>query len=177
MASSADEYLRSAQQIVMRLQEQVVVALQGEDRWDLRHAGLDELVDYMQLREEAPPVIQRQRQLLSITSNLASHLSHPPAPMDIAPVPAADIDSEEDCDSPYFMTTVGSKRLRRLHRRNACGVSQVDVQVSEPLWSLKGVSYDLACKHCWKPGENVTVSEAEEADDSDASNMIWLINL
>ena len=71
--------------------------------------------------------------------------------------------------SPYFVTVVGSKRLRRLHRRDGCGVSVIDVQNFENVWSLKGLSYDLACKHCWKAGEEVTPSEAEEVDDSELS--------
>ena len=45
----------------------------------------------------------------------------------------------------------------------------IDVQTSEDVWSLKGLTYDLACKHCWKAGEEVTPSEAEEADDSELS--------
>ena len=44
------------------------------------------------------------------------------------------------------------------------GVSVLEVQESEPVWDLKGLVYNLACQHCWRPGES-TVSEAEEADD------------
>ena len=47
----------------------------------------------------------------------------------------------------------GKKRLRRLHRQGGCGVSLMDVQESEPVWRLKGTSYDLACRHCWRSGD------------------------
>ena len=47
-------------------------------------------------------------------------------------------------------------------------MSRLVVREAERVWTLKGVVYDLACKHCWRPGES-TVSEAEEADDSGSS--------
>ena len=43
--SAADEYLRTAQQVIVNLQEKLVCALKGEDRWDLRNTGLEELTD------------------------------------------------------------------------------------------------------------------------------------
>ena len=43
--------------------------------------------------------------------------------------------------------------------------STLEVQESVSVWDLKGLMCNLACQHCWRPGES-TVSEAEEADDS-----------
>eukprot|EP00435_Cladocopium_sp_Y103_P051417 s2055_g16.t1 len=71
--------------------------------------------------------------------------------------------------SPHFVVVIGKKGFRRLHRRGGCGVSAIEVGQSELCWSLQGLAYDLACRHCWKRGE-ATVSEAEEADDSDDSD-------
>ena len=48
-------------------------------------------------------------------------------------------------------------------------MSSIEVQESEPVWRLRGTAYDLACRHCRKAG-NVTLSEAEEADDSSSSS-------
>ena len=37
--------------------------------------------------------------------------------------------------------------------------------------TLEDAIYDLACRHCWKPGQS-TISEAEEADDSGSSGSL-----
>ena len=86
-----------------------------------------------------------------------------------AAVEAAEEGDDADLRSPFFITVVGKQRLRRLHRRGGCGVSVLEVQESEPVWDLKGLVYNLACQHCWRPGES-TVSEAEEADDSGSAS-------
>ena len=74
-------------------------------------------------------------------------------------------DAAEIIESPYFVTIVGKRRFRRLHRTGRCGVSSIEVQSMEPVWVLRGLAYDLACRHCWRCGD-ATLSEAEEADDS-----------
>ena len=90
------------------------------------------------------------------------------------PAAAAPILVEDDLDpgaecAPYFVTVVGKKKLRRLHRSGGCGVGSIEVLEWEFVWQLKGAKYDLACRHCWKAGD-ATLSEAEEADDSGSSN-------
>ena len=95
-------------------------------------------------------------------------------PEPLGPAPSVSLEVSEEVDdaespSPYFVTVVGKKRLRRLHRRGGCGVSMLEVQESEPVWDLKGIMYNLAFQHCWRPGET-TVSEAEEADDSSSAS-------
>ena len=47
IASSADEYLRTARQVIRDLQEQLVATICGSDTWDLRNAGLDELREHL----------------------------------------------------------------------------------------------------------------------------------
>ena len=169
VSSSADDYLRTAQQVIVSLQEKLVVCLRGEDRWDLRHAGLEELKQHLHDHNVGAAIASRQCKLLSLDA--ASSFGMPaPATFAVPPNPPAAIVEDEEgdvADSPYFITTVGSRRLRRLHRRGGCGVSAIGVQACEAIWSLKGISYDLACKHCWRAGENITMSEAEEADDSE----------
>lgn len=182
--SAADEYLRTAQQVIINLQEKLVCALKGEDRWDLRNTGLEELTD--RIKENGDTDLAKlQQQLLYLHPRWGAEL-HVQQTLTVTEFPTLDAAVDEDDDletasSPYFVTIVGSKQLKRLHRRGGCGVSVIDVQRSEPVWCLKGLLYDLACKHCWRAGENITVSEAEEADDSEPSSgsapesyIVWL---
>eukprot|EP00435_Cladocopium_sp_Y103_P023724 s2642_g5.t1 len=173
ITSSADEYLRTSQQVLIGLQEQLVEALRGPDKWGLREAGLDDLAQHIVNKGGSAATAEMQRRLLLLDPAFAPGLGVQPAswePVDVLP-PAADDEAVDphQLASPYFVTVVGSKRLRRLHRRKGCGVSAIDVQASEDVWTLKGLIYDLACKHCWRAGENITISEAEEADDSEGS--------
>ena len=46
-ASSSDEYLRTARQVIHGLQEQLVATVCGSDAWELRSAGLDELKEHL----------------------------------------------------------------------------------------------------------------------------------
>ena len=46
-ASSSDEYLRTARQLVMRLQERAAVALEQPAAHDLRFAGIEELLAFL----------------------------------------------------------------------------------------------------------------------------------
>ena len=68
-----------------------------------------------------------------------------PEPLVPAPsVSAEAVETVEDLDdadlhSPFFVTVVVKKRLRRLHRRGGCGVSVLEVQESEPVWDLNGL--------------------------------------
>ena len=169
VSSSADDYLRTAQQVIVSLQEKLVVSLRGENRWDLRHAGLEELKQHLHDHNVGMAIASQQCKLLSLDA--ASSLIMPaPTTFTVPPDPPAATDEDEEVDvtdSPYFVTIVGSRRFRRLHRRGGCGVSAIEVQACEAIWSLKGLSYDLACKHCWRAGENITLSEVEEADDSE----------
>ena len=170
--SSSDEYLRTAQQVVIGLQERLVNYFCGPDRWDLRSAGLDELETHLRARGVAPGQIQCQCSNFHLPAKWCLRVPEPlvPAPS----VCAEAVETVEDVDdadlhSPFFDTVVGKKRLRRLHRRGGCGVSVLEVQESEPVWDLKGLVCNLACQHCWRPGES-TVSEAEEADDSGSAS-------
>lgn len=173
ITSSADEYLRTSQQVLTGLQEQLVEALRGPDRWGLRGAGLDDLAQHIVNKGGNTAMAEMQRRLLLLDPAFAPGLGVQPVfsePVDTLPPTAEEALDPDQVASPYFVTVVGSKCLRRLHRRKGCGVSAIDVQASEDVWTLKGLIYDLACKHCWRAGENITVSEAEEADDSELSS-------
>ena len=171
IASSADEYLRTAKRVIHGMQEQLMNTVCGDDVWDLRNVGLDELHAYLTDRE----VPTEQADLLCQQLHLGpAWCARAPEPvvevLAAAAEPVLDEDKDLEAESaPYFVTVVGKKKLRRLHRFGGCGVSSIEVQESEPVWRLRGTAYDLACRHCWKAGD-VTLSEAEEADDSGSSS-------
>ena len=172
VASCSDEYVRTAQHVVTNLQERLVSYFCNPiDKWGLRNAGLDELKLFLQEQGEDADLVCLQYEQLYLPPGWCRRVPEPPAVCASPVSPPEDLPEETDNvkeDCPYFVTVVGKQRLRRLHRRGGCGVFLIDVQESEPAWSLRGLSYDLACKHCWAAGE-VAVSEAEEADDSGES--------
>lgn len=139
---------------------------------DLRHAGLAELEDFLRCRQVPEALIAEQCHQLKLPAKWCSRVPEPVVQAPPLPEPELAQPSEEnqaEVASPYFVVVIGKKGFRRLHRRGGCGVSAIEVGQSEPCWSLQGLVYDLACRHCWKHGEE-TVSEAEEADDSDDSD-------
>ena len=162
--------MRAAKQVIHGMQEQLVATVCGSDTWDLRNAGLDELREHLDFKGIEAKHAEELCQQLHLGQ---AWCSRAPEPVMVAPPAAAPVLAEDDADigdecAPFFITVVGKKRLRRLHRAGSCGVSSMDVYESEPVWQLKGAEFDLACQHCWKAGE-ATLSEAEEADDSGSS--------
>lgn len=165
--SSADEYLRTAQRVIFSLQERLVAYFCGRDTQDLRLAGLDELEGHLRQREVPESARQQQLQALTLSADWCNRAS-PPAEPQVPDSAEPAVEADDVGDNPYFVTIVGKRRLRRLHRTGGCGVTMVAVNEAEPVWHLRGLAFDLACRHCWRPGE-ATVSEAEEADDSEGS--------
>ena len=72
-ASAADEYLRTDQQVIVNLQEKLMCALKGEDRWDLRNTGLEELADRIKENRGAG-LAKLQQQLLYLHPRWAAEL-------------------------------------------------------------------------------------------------------
>ena len=164
--ASVDEYMRTAKRVIFGLQERLISHfLQSEDL-ALRSAGLEELESHLLLREVSKVAASGQIEKLRVPRHWQPVVPTPEK-VEALTIPEV-IEEEPEPESPYFITIVGKQRLRRLHRRDGCGVSRLVVREAEPVWTLKGVVYDLACNHCWRPGES-TVSEAEEADDSGSS--------
>jgi hypothetical protein len=178
ITSSADEYHRLAQRVMINAQEQLLTYFAGNDKWDLSHAGVQELEQFLRQRHVPEALITAQCLQLQLPAQWCSRVPEPMAPAPVLPEPApvqacdnsqVENPAEDAGQSPYFVVVIGKKNFRRLHRRGGCGVSAIEVGQSEPCWSLQGLTYDLACRHCWKRG-NATVSEAEEADDSEDSD-------
>ena len=152
--SSADEYLRTSQQVLTGLQEQLVEALRGPDRWGLRGAGLDDLAQHIVNKGGNTAMAEMQRRLLLLDPAFAPGLGVQPVfsePVDTLPPTAEEALDPDQVASPYFVTVVGSKCLRRLHRRKGCGVSAIDIQASEDVWTLKGLRPSLqALLESWR---------------------------
>ena len=133
---------------------------------------MPELEQFLRQRQVPEVLIAEQCKQLRLPAKWCSRVPEPqvPAPPMPEPAPVQPIEeSQAEEASPYFVVVIGKREFRRLHRRGRCGVSAIEVGQSEPCWSLQGLTYNLACRHCWKRGE-ATVSEAEEADDSDESD-------
>ena len=132
VASSNNEYVRTAQHVVTNLQDRLVSYFCGHvDKWELRNAGLDELKCFLQEQGIAAELLSEQCDQLCLPERWCLRVPEPPAVCPRADVQQveAQSDSEDSIeDHPFFVTVVGKKRLRRLHRRGGCGVSALDVQ-------------------------------------------------
>ena len=153
IASSADEYLRTAQQVIIGLQEQLMATICGRDQWDLRNAGLEELQLHLCDKGLPDEAAERLCQPLRLDPHWFTRVPEPVVAVQVELEPEIEsvepeaVAEEPDAElAPYFVMVVGKKRLRRLHRQGGCGVSLMEVQESEPVWRLKGTSYDLACR-------------------------------
>ena len=51
ITSSADEYQRLAQRVVINAQEQLLTYFADNDKWNLGHAGLEELAQFLRQRQ------------------------------------------------------------------------------------------------------------------------------
>ena len=107
----------------------------------LRSAGLEELESHLLLREVSKVAASGQIEKLRVPRHWQPVV---PAPEKVEALTIPEVIEEEpEPESPYFITIVGKQRLRRLHRRDGCGVSRLVVREAEPVWTLKGVVYDL----------------------------------
>ena len=154
ITSSADECHRLAQRVVINAQEQLLTYFAGNDKWDLSHAGVQELEQFLRQRHVPEALITAQCNQLQLPAQWCSRVPEPMAPAPVLPEPApvqacdnsqVENPAEDAGQSPYFVVVIG-KRIW-LHRRGGCGVSATEVGQSEPCWSLQGLTYDLACRH------------------------------
>ena len=175
VVESSDEYVRTAWQVVTQLQRLVVVTVCKASS-ELVDFGLDALDERMQEREAS----KASRELLQSTWTMPPEwsswrrefLDAPPQQEVIPPEPARQ--SAETCFA-YFVTVLGKRRLRRLHRRSGCGTQPDKVQCVEYFESLKGVQYDSECRHCFPsekepPEEEASsISSSTDSGSSDSS--------
>eukprot|EP00435_Cladocopium_sp_Y103_P037583 s1418_g10.t1 len=63
---SSDEYIRAAQRIVARVQGEVLARLRADREWDLRHAGLDSVEEYVKACKYDGHSVERQLEKLQV---------------------------------------------------------------------------------------------------------------
>ena len=184
MTSTSDEYVRTARQLVTRLQARAAWALKEQDGQELRVSGIEELSAFLHEQGFNQTELDELRERLHLDlsrlsevepSNCVSATSAlPPAlePADSMPVAGEAEDVKDEAPPPYFIAVVGKRRLRRLHRHGGCGTVPADLRETIALQSLQDAVYDLACKHCWrkgsKPGD--PSSDSGSGDDSSSSS-------
>ena len=170
-ASSSDEYLRTARQLVMRLQERAAVALEQPAAHDLRFAGIEELLAF--LRKQGLDIAEQTDfnsccnwisfGWLPCKSAMGSSLE--PCPLPEPPDDGAVASDQGSDPCPYFIAVVGGRKLRRLHRQGGCGTREMI-----PLQSLEDAVYDFACKRCWRKGSQPGDSSSASGSSCDTSS-------
>ncbi|CAE7027742.1 unnamed protein product [Symbiodinium natans] len=183
VASASDEYVRTARQLVMRLQARAASALKQPDEKELRCTGINELsaflseqgfeqAELVELRERLHLDLSRLPDVDPVLGELNAAAMPPVSALGESAGAERAVESGEDPAPAYFIAVVGKRRLRRLHRQGGCGTVPADLLEMLPLQSLKNAVYDLACKHCWprgaKPGDSS--SDTGSGDDSSSSS-------
>ena len=170
VVEASDEYLRTAWQVVTGLQRLVVATL-CQASSDLVDFGLDALDQRLQDRG----VPKENRDLLQ------GSWAMPPEWaawrrefLDSAPVqeaaPPVPVRPPPEPGFAYFVTVLGKRRLRRLHRRSGCGTQPEKVQCVEFFESLKGVQFDSECRHCFPSERDPPEEEASSLSSSTDSS-------
>ncbi|CAE7205797.1 HET-E1 [Symbiodinium sp. CCMP2592] len=74
----------------------------------------------------------------------------------------------------FYVTVLGKRRLRRLHRKAGCGTQPAKVQCVEYYESLKDVQFDSECRHCFpsekEPPEEEASSMSSSTDSSSSES-------
>ena len=103
ITTSADEYLRTSQQVLVTLQEKVVASLGGEDRWGLRESGIDELIQSIVEKGGSVELAAQQRKVLWLDPKFAGGLGLEPTfpdPAEAAVAPPEECQDTDECCSP-----------------------------------------------------------------------------
>ena len=174
IVESSDVYVRSAWQIVTSLQVFVVRALARSEDFQavgiieiqerLISGGLDRTnAEALAAEMEAPKSWgQWKSQFLPQALDL-------PAP----PQAPSGQSAKEVGDFRFFISVVGKKGLRRLHRKGARSTKPDRLAKCDFFMSIEGVSYDAECKHCFRPEQPTeggpASGECDEEDESSSS--------
>ena len=120
ITSSADEYQRLAQRVVINAQEQLLTYFAGNDKWDLSHAGVQELEQFLRQRHVPEALITAQCLQLQLPAQWCSRVPEPMAPAPVLPEPApvqacdnsqVENPAEDAGQSPYFVVVIGKKEF------------------------------------------------------------------
>ena len=120
ITSSADEYQRLAQRVVINAQEQLLTYFAGNDKWDLSHTGVQELEQFLRQRHVPEALITAQCLQLQLPAQWCGRVPEPMAPAPVLPEPAPvqacdnsqiENPAEDAGQSPYFVVVIGKKNL------------------------------------------------------------------
>ena len=168
IVESADVYVRSAWRVVSSLQMYLVNALL--ETAELRKVGLSEVQERLQDNGLGADDARALCEGLQAPSDWASwrsvHITaRPPLPHVDKPAPEP-APVQESKGYKFYVSVLGKRSLRRLHRKGGCGTKPEDLIKCEFYETIEGVEFDAECKHCFKP-EPAAASSAEGAEPSD----------
>ena len=172
VVEASDEYIRSAWHIVTSLQRHVVGSLCKNHTF--QEIGLDDLFQALSRASVEDSVRDKSLSLLQPLEGWAgfrmAHLgTDGRAPEGVAEFSLPKQAEEAKSSFKFFVSVLGKRRLRRLHRVGGCGTSPESVANCEFFESLEGVSYDWQCKHCFK-ADSGSSAQASRSGSEDLSS-------
>ena len=174
VVEASDEYIRSAWYIVTSLQRHVVSSLCKNHTF--QEIGLDDLFQALSRASVEDSVRDKSLSLLQPLEGWADFRVALLGADGRAPEGVTEFSLPKRAEEPkssykFFVSVLGKRRLRRLHRVGGCGTSPESVANCEFFESLEGVSYDWQCKHCFKadPGSSAQAGRSGSEDLSSST--------
>lgn len=135
-SSSCDEYIRSARIIVMKLQSKAVNGLRRDKTGELRFLGVTELTTHLrtackfceeELAELESILLDSARTVPPHEASTATDRASAGAVEEVEipswKPPAAESAGPGDEEAPFFISVVGHRHVRRLHKNKGCPTS------------------------------------------------------
>ena len=182
-SSTVDEYVRTAPQIVLRIQGEAVKFLKAGECEDICNAGVRELGRFLRDRKVDESAIENQLHALLFESHdtLGRHQPEQQAPEiskmagDADAVQCPEHEYEEDAlddGGQYIVTITAMRRIRRLRKRGVCGLRPgYNVAMFETFQELEDAKYDVRCKRCFREqASQLGERNADDEEDSDSSS-------
>ena len=171
VVEASDEYVRTAWQVVTSLQKLIVQTL-CESSAELANFALEALDDRFQSKGGS----KEARDLLaSVWTMPAEWAVWRRSRLDVGQGVGADVPPAPDVNQvqesyAFYVTVLGKRRLRRLHRKGGRGTQPDKVQCVEYFESLKGITYDSECRHCFPSERDPPEEEASSMSSSTDSS-------
>ncbi|CAE7908811.1 unnamed protein product [Symbiodinium microadriaticum] len=165
VVEASDEYVRTAWEVVTSLQKLIVQTL-CESSAELANFALDALDERFQSKGAS----KEARDLLASNWSMpAEWAAWRKARLDVgqgaAMPPAPEVNDVQESFA-FYVTVLGKRRLRRLHRKGGCGTQPDKVRCVEYFESLKGITYDSECRHCFPSERDPPEEEASSVSSS-----------
>ena len=161
IVESADVYVRSAWKVVTSLQAYILNALVMSV--ELCKVGLSEIQERLQDHGIEADRARQFAEGLQVPSEWAAWRrafckSQPVLPV-LEKSAAPPEEPRQEQNFRFYISVLGKRALRRLHRRGGCGTKPGDLLRCEFYENLDGVEYDAECKHCFRPEQGATSME------------------